>query len=108
MWFGWSSRVLFPAANTDESLSKVSLPSAPGSAGRDRSAGAAGVSSGSLRSLPMLIRPLEIAIAPAQRAADEEAASEHLPHVAHLVEIVPDEAGPHRVVVGLEAGRPGR
>ena len=27
MWFGWSSRVLLPDAKTDESLSKVSLPS---------------------------------------------------------------------------------
>ena len=30
MWLGWSSRVLLPAANTDESLSKVSLPSGSG------------------------------------------------------------------------------
>src|SRR5262249_17821315 len=30
MWFGWSSRVLFPERKTDESLSKVSLPSAAG------------------------------------------------------------------------------
>ena len=30
MWFGWSSRVLFPDAKTDESLSKVSFPSAAG------------------------------------------------------------------------------
>src|SRR5437764_2254120 len=30
MWFGWSSRVLLPAANTDESLSNVSFPSGVG------------------------------------------------------------------------------
>ena len=30
MWLGWSSRVLFPEAKTDESLSKVSLPSGAG------------------------------------------------------------------------------
>ena len=30
MWFGWSSRVLFPDANTDESLSNVSFPSGAG------------------------------------------------------------------------------
>ena len=30
MWFGWSSRVLLPEANTDDSLSKVSLPSCTG------------------------------------------------------------------------------
>src|SRR6266511_4577819 len=30
MWFGWSSRVLLPEAKTDESLSKVSLPSGAG------------------------------------------------------------------------------
>jgi hypothetical protein len=30
MWFGWSSRVLFPDAKTDESLSKVSVPSGVG------------------------------------------------------------------------------
>src|SRR5579884_3335960 len=30
MWFGWSSRVLLPDANTDESLSNVSCPSAVG------------------------------------------------------------------------------
>src|SRR6266487_7045872 len=29
-WFGWSSRVLFPEAKTDESLSKVSFPSGTG------------------------------------------------------------------------------
>ena len=30
MWFGWSSRVLFPDAKTDESLSNVSVPSGVG------------------------------------------------------------------------------
>src|SRR3954470_19023127 len=30
MWFGWSSRVLFPDRKTDESLSKTSFPSAVG------------------------------------------------------------------------------
>src|SRR5207244_5973984 len=30
MWPGWSSRVLLPEAKTDESLSKVSFPSAAG------------------------------------------------------------------------------
>src|SRR6266566_8887466 len=30
MWLGWSSRVLFPDAKTDESLSNVSLPSGLG------------------------------------------------------------------------------
>ncbi len=30
MWFGWSSRVLFPDRKTDESLSKVSFPSGDG------------------------------------------------------------------------------
>src|SRR5579884_1116850 len=29
-WFGWSSRVLLPERKTDESLSKVSLPSGAG------------------------------------------------------------------------------
>jgi hypothetical protein len=27
MWLGWSSRVLFPEAKTDDSLSNVSFPS---------------------------------------------------------------------------------
>ena len=35
---------------------------------------------------------------------DEEPAAEHLPQVAHLVELVPDEAGAHRVVVRRERG----
>ncbi len=30
MWFGWSSRVLFPDRKTEESLSKVSFPSGVG------------------------------------------------------------------------------
>ena len=30
MWFGWSSRVRLPAANTLESLSNVSFPSGAG------------------------------------------------------------------------------
>src|SRR5437764_548069 len=30
MWLGWSSRVLFPERNTDESLSNVSFPSGVG------------------------------------------------------------------------------
>ncbi len=38
----------------------------------------------------------------AERAADEETATEHLPQVAHLVELVPDEARAHRVVVRRE------
>jgi hypothetical protein len=37
MWLGWSSRVLLPEAKTDESLSKVSLPSGAGSTSRGRS-----------------------------------------------------------------------
>ena len=50
----------------------------------------------------MLTRPLVIVLMHAERAADEEPAAEHLPQVAHLVELVPDEAGAHRVVVGRE------
>jgi hypothetical protein len=30
MWFGWSSRVRLPEANTLDSLSKVSFPSGAG------------------------------------------------------------------------------
>ena len=104
MWFGWSSRVLLPDANTDESLSKVSLPSGTGSAPRDRcSAAALGVGLG--RQPPdRRACPWRSSCA-CERAADEEAATEHLPHVAHLLEVAPDEAVAHRSVVRRERRR---
>ena len=103
---GWAGR---PAsccrtANTDDSRSKVSVPSWT-TCGAASSTGRSGCSSsGSVLTDPMLTRPLVIVLSDAQRAADEEAAAEQLPQVAHLVELLPDEAGAHRVVVRRERG----
>src|SRR6266536_1801656 len=63
MWFGWSSRVLFPDAKTDESLSKISLPSGAGyrAARPVRRSGCS--ASGSARIFPRSRRPFETVIA---------------------------------------------
>ena len=65
MWFGWSSRVLFPDAKTDDSLSNVSFPSG---AGYDVAAPArisSWSASGSIRAFPGGKAPREAVIAPA-------------------------------------------
>ena len=48
--------------------------------------------SGSARSLPGASRPFDDRHRARERAADDEAAAEHLTHVAHLVQVLPDEA----------------
>ena len=99
MWLGWSSRVLFPDAKTDESLSNVSFPSG---AGYSRDAAVAISSCSASRSVEAVARR-EVALRrghrAGHRAAEPEAAAERLAHVPHLLQVLPDEALAHRRVV---------
>ena len=65
MWFGASSRVLFPLRKTEESLSKVSLPSAAGYAAARPVVMISWLTSGSVRALPGGNAPRVAVIAPA-------------------------------------------
>ena len=108
MWFGWSSRVLFPERKTDESLSNVSFPSG---AGYDF---ARSVRISSLRAVRLdaeLLRR-EPALRHRHRrgvgTAEEEPLVEDLPHVPHLAEVADDVARPQLLVVRVEGADPGR
>ena len=106
MWLGWSSRVLFPEAKTDESLSKVSVPS--GDRVARRAVGADQVLLGvrlERRRPSAGACPNDAVVTAGERAADPEARAERRPHVPHLLQVLPDEALPQRVVVRSSAPR---
>ena len=92
MWLGWSSRVLLPEANTDDSLSNVSLPS--GSRIRAaRSVRRTGwLASDSLADLADATAPLGDGHQAGQGPADEETPAEHLAHIPLLMQVLADEA----------------